>query len=132
MKKDKLKISVLVNAVVIIAVIVRLLILIDDFNGSDYTGDQWIYLSFVSMFLLMISLSLSFFVLLDRLVTDKAMLVMGLFHLLFNLFGIIIYAFVVLSNAENYLADVILIVSIPSLILTSVFYYKKYDEITNY
>lgn len=131
MKKDKLKISVIINIVVILSIMVSLLVIIDYVNDG-LSSAQWTYFSLLSLFLLMISFILSFFVLLDRLVTDKAMLMMGLLHLLFNLFGIIVYALVVTYYNENFIYSLILIISIISLFVTSFFYYKKYDELTNF
>lgn len=131
MKKDQLKISVILNIVVILAMMVSIFVNIYSLNDG-YSASYWVYLSIVSLFLLMVSFSLGFFVLLDRLVTDKSMLVMGLFHLLFNLFGIIIYALVVTYVNEHFVHSIILIISIVLLFITAFFYYKKYDELTNF
>lgn len=131
MKNNQLKISVILNKVVILSMMVSLMVNMYSLNDG-YSASYWIYLSVFSLFLLMISFSLGFFVLLDRLVTDKSMLVMGLFHLLFNLFGIITYALVVTYVNEHFLHSIILLISIVVLFITSFFYYKKYDELTNF
>ena len=102
--------------------------------GDDFFEKLLIGFILIGLLFLTSSMVLSAIAIFDKLFSHKTVLIMGLLVLIASLLGVIVYGF------STYLADelyedflfnyIVLAFSIGTLILTSYFYYQKYEELT--